>query len=673
MLRPKSFEVLAVLIERHSHLVSREELIRHVWPDVFVADESVTKCIFEIRKALDDDAQQLIRTVARRGYVFTAPVTTPVLEFPRAQMDETSLSPIKPPLHWRMVGASLGLLAVLVVLWLVTIRKPLPRQQPSYEQLTNFTDSAVSPALSPDGKMLAFLRSDKWYGSPDQIYVKILPSGEPVQVTSDPRPKYGPEFTPDGSRIAYTVFPWATVTVPALGGGDSTLLLKNAAGLSWLNEHRILFSEIDPPGSLHMGVVTADEDRSNKRIVYFPKEDIGMVHLSYASPDHRWVLAVEKNPFWQPCRLVPLDGSSSGHPIGPKGLCTSAGWSPNGKWMYFSAQVAGEHHLWRQKFPDSQPEQITSGLTEEEGIAVMPDGHSLITSIGTRQGALWIYDSHGNHALSSQGYVSYLEQNYKSIGVPRFTRDGQWLYYVRGEELGGKTELWRANLASEKSEKVLPGISMTEYDISDDGKEVVYSIEPSGKPVQIWLAATDRSSSPRLVSTSGGDSPRFGPDGVILYRTSNGQSYFLERMNKDGSRRSKVVPFPVGNLMLVSPDRRWIMTAGTVNGIGGTFAVPTGGGAAHRICNGCPAIWAPDGRFLYVGLAQTRKTRVLPLARGEMLPKLPPLGRAEDSSVVADAGLIDGYVISPGSEPSIYAYVKVTIHRNLFRIPLRLP
>src|SRR5215469_10415044 len=82
-LRPKSFEVLAYLVDRHGRLVSRDELMRAVWRDVAVTDESVTKCIADIRKALDDDSQQLIRTVARRGYLFNIPVTTPIAGFPR--------------------------------------------------------------------------------------------------------------------------------------------------------------------------------------------------------------------------------------------------------------------------------------------------------------------------------------------------------------------------------------------------------------------------------------------------------------------------------------------------------------------------------------------------------------------------------------------------------------
>ena len=227
----------------------------------------------------------------------------------------------------------------------------------------------MSPALSPDGKMLAFIRSDNWWLTPDQIYVKLLPDGEPVQITHDSRPKYGLAFSPDGSRIVYTVFPWSTYVVSPLGG-EPTLLLTNSSGVTWLDQRRILFSEVNPPRSVHMGVVTALEDRSEQRTIYFPQDERGMVHLSYASPDRKWVLVLEMNPVWQPCRVVPLDGRSAGRQVGPKGRCTSAAWSPDGKWMYFGVEVDGNHHLWRQRFPDGQPEQITSGPTEEEGVAV---------------------------------------------------------------------------------------------------------------------------------------------------------------------------------------------------------------------------------------------------------------------------------------------------------------
>jgi hypothetical protein len=113
---------------------------------------------------------------------------------------------------------------------------------------------------------------------------------------------------------------------------------------------------------------------------------------------------------------------------------------------------------------------------------------------------------------------------------------------------------------------------MLEFDISDDA---VYSAQPHGKPIQLWVSTLDRSSPPRLISATSEDSPRFGPDGRIVYRLFDGKNHYLAQMNRDGSGRSKTAPYPIGNTFFRSPDRRWI-TAFTVttNGIGGTFACP---------------------------------------------------------------------------------------------------
>ena len=89
-------------------------------------------------------------------------------------------------------------------------------------------------------------------------------------------------------------------------------------------------------------------------------------------------------------------------------------------------------------------------------------------------------------------------------------------------------------------------------------------------------------------------------------------------------------------------------------------------------------MWAPDGKFLYCSvqkpsLTDPGKMRVIPLPPGEMLPKLPPLGMRgpDDPTLFPGSYLIDAYGISPSPDPSVYAYVKTTMHRNLFWIPLR--
>ena len=169
-----------------------------------------------------------------------------------------------------------------------------PVTSPSeYTQLTNFTDSATAPSLSPDGRMVTFKRGDTSFLSPGQIFVKLLPNGESVQLTTSAGRKYGPVFTPDGSRVAYTeVAPvtWDTWTVPVLGG-QPVRLLPNASGLTWIADHLVLFSEIK--SGLHMGIVTATEGRADSREIYIQPDEHAMAHYSYASPDRQWVLVVE--------------------------------------------------------------------------------------------------------------------------------------------------------------------------------------------------------------------------------------------------------------------------------------------------------------------------------------------------------------------------------------------
>lgn len=76
-LPPKAFDVLVLLVEKRPKLVTKKELIAHVWQLEFVDDASITNVISHVRKALGDtpEAETYIRTVQRHGYAFKAPVT----------------------------------------------------------------------------------------------------------------------------------------------------------------------------------------------------------------------------------------------------------------------------------------------------------------------------------------------------------------------------------------------------------------------------------------------------------------------------------------------------------------------------------------------------------------------------------------------------------------------
>jgi TolB-like protein len=90
-LRPKSFDVLRHLLENAGRLVSKDELIKTIWPGIYVEDDALTHCMSEVRRALGDHDQSFIKTVPRRGYLFVAPVS------PRAAAVDAPLTiPDKP-------------------------------------------------------------------------------------------------------------------------------------------------------------------------------------------------------------------------------------------------------------------------------------------------------------------------------------------------------------------------------------------------------------------------------------------------------------------------------------------------------------------------------------------------------------------------------------------------
>ena len=74
-LRPKSFALLCYLVENAGRLVPKDELVNALWPHVVVTDESLTRCVSDVRLALNDVGQDIIKTVPRRGYLLTAPVS----------------------------------------------------------------------------------------------------------------------------------------------------------------------------------------------------------------------------------------------------------------------------------------------------------------------------------------------------------------------------------------------------------------------------------------------------------------------------------------------------------------------------------------------------------------------------------------------------------------------
>ena len=157
-LRPKAFEVLRLLVERHGRLVTKQELLDAVWGRVVVTEGSVAKCLIEIRRAIDDRSQTSIRTVPRRGYVFDEPVTVgdgdtraPIL----AQTVATRRPRVGSAARRWTLGTALAVAFAIAASWVVVTLRGAP--QGAYDPLQA---GAPSVAVLPFVDMSAERQSE---------------------------------------------------------------------------------------------------------------------------------------------------------------------------------------------------------------------------------------------------------------------------------------------------------------------------------------------------------------------------------------------------------------------------------------------------------------------------------------------------------------------------------
>jgi WD40 repeat protein len=438
----------------------------------------------------------------------------------------------------------------------------------------------------------------------------------------------------------------------------------------------VLFSEFTGRG-FQMSIVSSTESRTEQRTVYMPPES-GMAHRSFLSPDREQVLVVEmSSSAWLPCRLIPFDGSSPGKPVGPvPAQCTDAAWSPDGKWMYFSASTGSGIHTWRQRFPDGTPEQVTFGVTQEEGIHFAPDGRSFVTSIGGSQSTVWVHDSRGDRQITSEGY-SFL---------PSISPDAKKLYYLMRS--GGSQNftytggLWVADLDSGQRQRLLPDFQMQHYTISADGQRVVFVTPDDQGHAPVWLASLNGRTAPRQLSTFDSSEAYFGAPGEVVFAGEEKAVTFLYRIKDDGSELHQM--FPAKMLIVpfgVSPDGRWV-PAQDPAAWGSLMVYPAEGGTPTLICLSCsapqgteripsPLSWTPDGRFVYLKFESS--TYAIPLRPGQTLPPIPAGGFRSKEAVAALPGarlISEQDRVFPGPNPSVYSFTKVATQRNIYRVPV---
>ena len=198
-LEPKVMLVLVCLAADADRVVPKEQLMRTVWPDTFVGDDVLTRCISELRRVFGDDVKEprFIQTIPKSGYRLIAPVSSDRVRelVPRRRGTVAQATPYGLVLT---VGGIVLLTGVAVGgWWLASSRRGSggPHREPTLTQLTaNPPDVPVTTAqVSPDGKYLA-------YADPTGIQVRVIDTGD-TQRIADTRGMGVYAWTADGTQV----------------------------------------------------------------------------------------------------------------------------------------------------------------------------------------------------------------------------------------------------------------------------------------------------------------------------------------------------------------------------------------------------------------------------------------------------------------------------------------
>ena len=502
-LQDQPFQVLAHLLERPGQIVTREELKERIWAkDTFVDfDHSLNKAVNRLREALNDDAGQprYIETVPRRGYRFVAPVTElgsddePKPAAPSIAVEESNKEATKKTgsqtvrLRTMVAFAGAGVFAALGLAAWVWLRKPeiaAPRTPVRF----TFDGLAQNPKISRDGKLLVYASNAG--GGNMHIWVRQTAGGEPMQVTRGGDDETDPDFSPDGTRIAFRSERdgGGIYTVSTLGGGEPQLLVKGGVSPIFSPDGKeVLFFLGYPvdPGAY----VASVQGGAPRRLC--PDWEAGYGRWS---PDGKAILFYGErrgDPSLGDWMLASVAG---GEPkkfeLGDVGVGTWRKTRDGREWIIFGSSTRDTHNLFRVAVADGKltgkPEQLTFALGVSTQADLSEDGKLAFTA-GTFGGQIWVVTADTNRGQTH----GQPEQVTHTDGVlntsPAISRDGRWLAYAAMNPVSGDSSIRLRDLTTGAERQLVEGPGLEQTSISPDGSRVAYVRSVNNRSVTLLI------------------------------------------------------------------------------------------------------------------------------------------------------------------------------------------
>jgi Tol biopolymer transport system component len=504
---------------------------------------------------------------------------------------------------WLWVVAMVLALAVGAVVSRLAMPRPAPPANVRVQRLTDFVGVEEQPAVSPDGKWVAFVAPEK---GRRQVWVRLLGGGAPAPVTHDDADHEHPRWTPDSSSILYFSGaqkegePGTLWEVAAVGGTPRPIASSEGEG------------DVSHDG-LHIVTFQSKGDKTS------------LVILS-------------------------RDGSKVEREKQlPSAILRSPRWSPDDHWIAFdgSQDIAFNHTLYVVDAGDGAPKSLVSA-SNIQGVAWLPNGSGLVYA--SSAGSTMAYPPIFNLRTVSKdgGPERQLTFGDESYVDPDMVAAGK----VFASRVRMQSDIWRYPAAGSAGDNTKNGVRITNQtgqvqtpSASPDGQEIVY-LSDSGGHANLWIARVDGSKPPRQIYFERDPAAVIGVpiwskagDKIVFVRNEAG-SVREWLVNPDGSGPREFVH--QGRAAVWSSQGRWLYYTTDVKDC--IKKIPATGGTPVDVRCGANSMGiSSDGSTIYYVPSSARENEIF-MARPENGPGQ-LLARYPASRIPLSP---EGYALSPG-------------------------
>jgi Tol biopolymer transport system component len=475
-----------------------------------------------LRRCLQKDARRRLHDIADARIEIEDAMTTPA-EQPRGA-----------PRRWSRLALAalwLGIAAAVVLLWVARGRLGRPAERSLADtrvlRLTDLPGLEESPAISPDGKSVAFTAG---VSGKRQLFVRLIAGGAPLQITRDPADHEYPRWSPDSSAIFYFSAALSGELqgniweIPALGGVPRRVV--NSVGGADVNptDGRLALFRL---AKERIQLVTAPTDGSRFDVV---TEFTPATYYLYPrwSPDGRWIAYQRGDSVRFDVFVAPAAGGEPRQLTHDNNMMGGFAWLPDSTGIVYSSSRGGTMPylpalgLWQVTLRDQQVRQLTSG----EASYVSPDisrSGAILVSRMKLQTDIWKFPVDGLPAENVRRGVRVTRQTGQVLTPTASPLDKEIAFL---SDSGGHANLWVVNTESGALRQITherdPNVAMGVPVWSPDGRAIAFvsSRGNQGWTFGVWLVDPDGSNLRNIANPGLG--PAWSPDGRWVYYSTRG-------------------------------------------------------------------------------------------------------------------------------------------------------